>query len=72
LVIDGLRAEYSLVMLTTKMKQYIAAGVVFVVAVGGFSNIVQDPIFLDVLNIVAITTLVLTVRRIRKNSINSS
>ena len=61
-----------MVMLTTKMKQYITVGVVFVVAVGGFSNIVQDPIFLDVFNIVAITVLVLAIRRIRKNSIKSS
>lgn len=59
-------------MLTTKMKQYITIGVVFVVAVGGFSKIVQDPIFLDVFNIVAITVLILVVRRIRKNSIKSS
>ena len=59
-------------MLTTKMKQYITAGVVFVVAVGGFSNLVQDPLFLDIFNIIALVVLVLVVRGIRKNSNESS
>ncbi len=59
-------------MLTTKMKQYITAGVVFVVAVGGFPNLVQDPLFLDIFNIIALVVLVLVVRGIRKNSNKSS
>ena len=59
-------------MLTTKMKQYITLGVIFTLAVGGFSNFVKDPALSDSLNILAVVVLVYVVRRIRKNSNKSS
>ena len=59
-------------MLTTKMKQYITAGVAFTLAVGGFSNVVKDPSLQTSFFVIAVVILVYVVRRIRNNSNESS